>query len=640
MWARAATVAAALAIALVAGSPCRGQEGPLPSELTEEVEVRYVIIDALVLDSAGRIVPDLTRDDFALFLDLEPHPVVSVDVDCPAGPLDDPRPVEHGRRRDLPAAPEVPRHIALVVDYRNMDQTLRVEVVERLREMVRENHVPGEELMIVGVTRRLRVESPFTDDVDSILSSLGRMKDDPSLWQESPIHYFHGGERYHEFELFEALGDVIDLMAEYEGQKAIVLYSDLPTKIEDVFGRPMVLTPAAFDYDRQFEAVSVAATEARVPIYPIHTSGLSLWSPSERLARLAVESGGRFTRNTNDLSLAYVRARRDIGCRYAVGFYDTPERQGQMRRVNLRVRRPGLRVQHPVHYRFGVHEQGRQSRSEIAYSAPAPFQDLAVNGTLFVVRPATARRWQALVALSFPVRVHEQESRTVSFGAKLDDGARRAAHAFDSEMTVIGGGHEEERSVVVLEPVVLAPGGYELSVVVDDPEGGGLRTRVSTVDVPPLPRAGLVVGRPLLLAEARGNVTVNWNEALLPLAGGASESDTRPVLEGTPVSGGPLTAVIHLCWAGKESESVRVDVERWVRSSETGESRRLLPIEVDLQGGGAASCQRLAGAVPIESLTPGEYEHRLRFRIPGGGLPVERAVLFTIGERGDPLAPE
>jgi len=631
---RAATLAGLL-ISLLQfhAAPSLGQEQPLPSDLTEEVEVRFVIIDALVVDPSGRIVTDLTREDFALFLDLVPHPVIAVDVDCPAGALDEPRAVEPGQLREPPPPPEIPRHIALVVDYRNMDQTLRVEVVERLQEMLRSNHVPGEGLMLVAVTRRLRVEVPFTDDRDEILNGLERMKHDASLWQESPTHYLHGGERYHEFELFDALLDVIDLMSDLEGQKAIVLYSDLPTKIEDAeFGRFLARTPAAFDYDRQFEAVSVAATEARIPIYPIHSSGLTRRSPSERLARLAVETGGRFTRNTNDLSLAYVRARRDIGCRYAIGFYDTPEHAGRIRRVNLKARRPGLRVYHPVHYRFGVEESGGRSRSEIAYTAPAPFRDEDVAGQLFVVRPATAKRWQAMLALSFPARVPALESRVVSFGAKLDDGARRSVLAFDREMTVLGDDRERERRILFIEPVTLSPGRYELSVVVDDPDAGGPLTALTGVDVPPLPSEGLVVGQPMLLAGPGDGVTVSWSAGLPPLAGGGGETELAPVLEAAPVSDASLIAVVHLCWAGKESESVRVDVERSVFAAGDGASRRLLPIGIDLQSGGPEHCQRLAGAVPIDALAPGDYELRFRFRVEGAATSVERRAPFTIGE--------
>jgi hypothetical protein len=40
------------------------------------------------------------------------------------------------------------------------------------------------------------------------------------------------------------------------------------------------------------------------------------------LHRLAVDTGGRITKNTNDLSLGIARAERDLACRYTIGVYD------------------------------------------------------------------------------------------------------------------------------------------------------------------------------------------------------------------------------------------------------------------------------------------------------------------------------
>ena len=39
------------------------------------------------------------------------------------------------------------------------------------------------------------------------------------------------------------------------------------------------------------------------------------------LVRLANDTGGRLTRATNDFSLGFARAQRDLGCRYTIGFY-------------------------------------------------------------------------------------------------------------------------------------------------------------------------------------------------------------------------------------------------------------------------------------------------------------------------------
>ena len=54
--------------------------GPLSTDLTEEVEVRFVIVDALVVDRNGRIVPDLAPEDFERRLAIPDHGELSVDV--------------------------------------------------------------------------------------------------------------------------------------------------------------------------------------------------------------------------------------------------------------------------------------------------------------------------------------------------------------------------------------------------------------------------------------------------------------------------------------------------------------------------------------------------------------------------------
>ena len=70
------------------------------------------------------------------------------------------------------------------------------------------------------------------------------------------------------------------------------------------------------------------------------------------LARLANETGGRMTRGSNDFSLGYARAQRDLGCKYTIGFYLRPEHGSRPRQITVDVRQPGLRALHPERYRL------------------------------------------------------------------------------------------------------------------------------------------------------------------------------------------------------------------------------------------------------------------------------------------------
>jgi hypothetical protein len=161
-------------------------------------------------------------------------------------------------------------------------------------------------------------------------------------------------------------------------------------------------------------------------------------------------------------------------------------------------------------------------------------------------------------------------------------------------------------------------------------------TALERVEVPALPRDGVIAAQPFLLSEPGGGVIVEWNDALLPLLGGESEAGLEPVLGGRPLAGRSLTAVAHVCRAGKERSRVRVEVERWIDSVETGSSRRLLPITVELEGSGVESCQRVASTVPIESLGPGEYEYGFRFRSEEDGTAVEHRATFVISDADRP----
>ena len=80
--------------------------------------------------------------------------------------------------------------------------------------------------------------------------------------------------------------------------------------------------------------VAVRATLSRTAIYPNWAAGVQIGSDvmgSRILSRFATETGGRSAAFTNDLSLTYRRAQRDLSCRYALGFYletdDEPDRR-------------------------------------------------------------------------------------------------------------------------------------------------------------------------------------------------------------------------------------------------------------------------------------------------------------------------
>jgi VWFA-related protein len=604
----------------------RAQEEPEPLEsgIEEKVEVRFVILDALVLDRKGRFITDLTVDDFALHLDLMDHPITSVDINCPEGAAEEPKAVRAGKKRQNAVAPEISRRIVLAVDYTSLPHTRRIEVIDNLQQMVRDNQGPLDELMVVAFTRRMRVEQPFTLDGEEIVASLERMKHDPSLWMKQPLPH------YDAFDLFNGMTDLIRMLRDYGGRKAIVLFSDLPSKVEDApFIRPLLSTPAAFDYDRHFETISAAATDSRVAVYTVHASGLTRKRSSDRLARLALETGGRFTRNTNDLSLAYVRAQRDLACRYAIGFYDNQPDEDVVHRVNIKVKRDWARVIHPAHYRFGFDELARESLAETAYTAPVMFEEESVEGFLLPVRPLSPGEWEAAVAIRFPAIAPAESTNVVRFGAKLDDHAMRGVHAFDSAMTLGGGAEAEIKHVVVIEPAFVAPGEYRLSLVVNDPGAGEPQSAISLASLPELPKRGLFLVPPLLFQEAPENLAVNWSDGYAIFEEPEQLGRLIPLPPGQPVQAGAIIAVTHVCRLRPGKGSSSVEIERALRNG-SGELLAEFPTgKLTFREGESDTCKQVVDRLELAELETGELDFSVSIRREDGKEEAMRSLRFT-----------
>jgi len=622
----------ALCLLLTAVVTAQEPTEPLTSDLSETVEVRYVILDALVLDDRGRVVPDLTIDDFKLYLDLRPHPIDSVDVFCPAGAADDPRPVNHGKRRLAPVAPDVFRRIVVVVDYKNLEQTERIDAIDRLERMVRDSNAVNEELMIVAITKELRVEQPFTTDREEVLRALARMKLDRSLWQEYPNMV---GRRLrphlHEFALFDGLAALVRWLGTYEGSKAIVFVSELPSKFPDrAFARPLTYTPPAFDYDRQFEAVATAAAEARVAVYPIHANGISLGSSSERLARLAVETGGRFTRHTDDLSLAYARAQRDLACRYSIAFYDRNPESGRLHRVNIKAK-GGLRVHHPSLYRFGTIDDAVEAIDAESYTAPAHLRSARIQAQGFPVKPLDDKHWKVALALRFPVSVPPEGDNVVEFGAKLDHQALQSVYTVSNSVTVPPETGGSELPVVTVDPIDLRPGRYDLSIRVDDPRVGEPRTAIGHVDIPALPRRGVVVAGPILLRPAPDAVLLHWSEGGLPIPETTGAAGFEPVFPGEAVEPESLIAVTHICRILPRAKGTpaALEVKRTLLSGDGSTASTLPTAILELPVAAGVTCRRLIDQLPA-ALGPGDYRFEVSIEAGTKAKSVVRTAMFSV----------
>jgi hypothetical protein len=272
-------------------------------------------------------------------------------------------------------------------------------------------------------------------------------------------------------------------------------------------------------------------------------------------------------------------------------------------------------VAHPALYRFGSDEVARASLADTVYTAPSAFRGDAVRGGFFPVRPAVkAKRWEGGVVLQFPVSVPEDGTALVKFGAKIDDAARRAVHAFDSQVSLTSDGVVAEQLVVVVEPVKLAPGSYELSIVVNDFGTNGPRAALLPLELPPIPRRELLVVDPILGRQAAKNVILSWSEGFAPLSRRGNEEALQPVLPDEPVPPGPITAVTRICMPRSANDPIRVEVDRSIAGDGGTTYLKMDPIVLDLSVENGDRCRQVFDDLPAEDLKPGTYEFRVAVR--------------------------
>jgi VWFA-related protein len=250
----AAAICTGLVVATASPSSDDVRPEPLPTDKVEEVEVRIMILDAVVLDRDGNPVSDLGIDDFELIVDGRFVPVATLDVACPTRDAATAGAARPGGA-PLPAAPA---KIVLAFDYLHLDRLQRVDALEQVKGLIEHEAHGSLDTMLIALTGGVRIEQPFTDDDERILAALDRMQHDPSLCVPEFRHE-------NEFVFIDGLVAMIDFLGREPGPKAVVLYSAM----EDV---PL---------DTQFRRVAAVASASRVSIYPVDVRGLATMELSD-----------------------------------------------------------------------------------------------------------------------------------------------------------------------------------------------------------------------------------------------------------------------------------------------------------------------------------------------------------------------
>ena len=538
--------------------------GDTPRPLRAGVEL--VVVDVIVRDANGDVVRGLTANDFEVLEDGQPQTIVSFDFEevVAAGspavvapvlgaglqPPPGVRADRDGRPREAPeiraGAPE-PRRlqdlagrrlIVLLFDVSSMQPEDADEAIRSALVYVDERMTAADLVAVATVGSTLEVQSDFTADRERLRDALSALVATGEMavaeaevetieTDEQQVEAESGGVgTASEYDLFNndvrlrAIRTVAENLQLIEQKKAIVYFS-------------AGMRRSGGDNQVELRAAVNAAVRANAALYTVDARGLQavvpggdasrrsgrgrslfsgqamarqldqLYSSQETLSTLADDTGGQAFTDTNDFGAVFAQVERDLSSYYLLG-YQSPSRtrDGRYHRIAVRVKRPGLRVEHRAGYyaeRDFAHTSRRDREYELRDQLQAPLSatDLPVLVSSGWFRRSDDR-YDVPVSVVVPgsaVPVTAGDRVTLTILGVVRDEQGRPVGGIDDTMRVPRESTAElaGRQVLYQSRLTLPPGRFSLKVVVREDATGQIGSYETPLFVPDLSQAPVKV---------------------------------------------------------------------------------------------------------------------------------------------------
>ena len=683
-------------LVLLGGSALSSQSATSPAPQSPQaptfrLNVEYVEVDAVVTDRDGQFVRGLAKEDFQIFEDGKPQPistfaVVDIPVERAPRPLGAANAIEPDvRTNERPFDGRI--YVMLVDDLHTyFGRTPRVRAAARqfiqqhlgANDLMAVVHTAGpsdasqeftsnRRLLLAAVDRTLgpKLDSATVTKTEEYFrtQSRGRQAGDPLT---DPIE---AERRTNARQSLNALKNIAEWFSTVRGRRKTILFvsEGIDYDITD-FQNPG--TSLIMDATRETLA---AAARGNVSIYGIDPRGLTdlgdqsievgsfpddtslglgnqslqneLRLSQSSLRQLSDDTGGFAVVNRNDFSTAFDRIVRDNSSYYAMAYYPPSDKAGKFHKIEVRVRRPDLRVRARQGYvtpkpASPVKDVKEKSPAAAANNlvtpklrevldSPLPVSGLSMK--IFVTPfKGTAPNASVLLGVELrgrDLRLDPADKVAVTYAVVDSDGKIRAGSTDSLGMTL----KPETKTRVaasglrLLERMELPPGRYQVRVAAHDPGGGNAGSVVADLEVPDFGKLPFSMsGVALTSASAVATPTVRPDELL------------RQVMPGPPVAARSFpqnddVALFVEVYDNDAAKPHKVDITTTVTSDE---GKVMIKAEEardssELQGrrGGYGYAARFV----LKDLPPGPYVLTVSARSRLGNTPpAERQVAFTV----------
>jgi Ca-activated chloride channel family protein len=273
--------------------------------------VDLVTFGVTVVDKRGNLLTDLTHEDFEVFEDGTRQSVTFFTRGADGG--------------DAP-----PMHLGLMLDTSaSMESDLKLARTAAIKFL---NLLPeAEDITLVDFDTEVRVTRYPQSDFARLVERIRMRK--PDGWTA----------------LYDALGVYLDGASRRDGRTVLVMYTDgADSRSQLRFGELMDLVKASH--------VTVYAVGL------VENTGRYRSEVTMRLNQIVSATGGQafFPSSVKDLDSAYEKVLAEINAQYQLGYLSTnPAQDGAWREVEIKVKRPGVRVRTRLGY-FAPYKERRE----------------------------------------------------------------------------------------------------------------------------------------------------------------------------------------------------------------------------------------------------------------------------------------
>jgi VWFA-related protein len=542
-----------LTLAVLTGVSLSGQAPQSPSQTpTFRVEVNYVEIDARAVDAQGNFVADLTENDFQIREDGAPQAIkvftrVNLPVERQDAPLFKTSPIDpdvSSNRDEFNG-----RVFVLVLDDLQTDFRRSMRVRSAARQFI-ERYVGANDLAAVVYTGGVADHGQeFTNSRARLIASVDKFSGNklPSELMSKLYDYNRAQQ------LNQQPKDINLAERGHKARNSLITLKNLAQYLSNVRGRrkAVVWFGEGIDYDMEnpftpdmnilldtMKEAIAEATRAGVSFYGVDARGLGAGlddvidigslpddpgfaSPSTMIQNevrraqdsmrvLSEETGGFAIINQNDFSSGFQRIVADNSSYYVLGYYPTNDkRDGRFRRVEVRVSRPGVKVQARNGYTAA---KGKPPNAKSDPKVPPEIIDALANpipaagvGLSVFAAPFIGPAPKASVAVT--IELAPSTLRFAEENGKFNEDIQIHVLAVDAAGKMQDGGPTNvplrlsapthtavaANGFRVLRRLTLPPGRYQIRVAAKESNGNAVGTVTQSLDVPDFSKSSLVL---------------------------------------------------------------------------------------------------------------------------------------------------